>query len=252
MARRPIIAGNWKMYTDLAEALALAKGVAEATAARAADVDVVVIPPAVFVHPVAAAVAGTHVAVGAQNMHPEAKGAFTGELAGAMIATAGARFVVCGHSERRQIFGESSEFIGAKVKAAHVAGLTPILCVGETLDEREAGTTEAIVTDQLLKGLAGLDKDALVATVVAYEPVWAIGTGRTATPEQAQAVHAHLRAVLAERFGADVAAAVRIQYGGSVKPDNAAELLGQPDIDGALVGGASLKADSFAAIVAGA
>ena len=249
MARRPIIAGNWKMYTDLDEALALARGVADATASRAADVDVVVIPPAVFVHPVAAALAGTHVGVGAQNLHPEARGAYTGELGGPMLVSAGCRYVVCGHSERRQLFGETSEFIGAKVTAAHRHGLTPILCVGEILYEREAATTEGGATEQLLKGLEGLGHAEIEATVIAYEPVWAIGTGRTATPEQAQAVHAHLRGVLAQRAGAAVAEAVRIQYGGSVKPDNAAELLGQPDIDGALVGGASLKPATFAAIV---
>ena len=249
MPRRRIIAGNWKMYTDLEEAVALARGVATATAGQAGDVDVVVIPPACFIVPVVAALEGTHVGVGAQNMHPEPRGAYTGELGATMLLSVGCRYVVCGHSERRQLFGETSEFVGTKVEAAHRYGLTPILCVGETLEERDAGETEAIVAEQLRHGIDGLTKEQIAATVIAYEPVWAIGTGRNATPEQAQAVHAHLRRLLVERAGAQVADVVRIQYGGSVKPANAAELLAQPDIDGALVGGASLKADSFAAIV---
>lgn len=250
MARRPFIAGNWKMHTRLDEAVALARAVAEATRASADAVEVAVIPPACFLAPVGAALADTHVGLGAQNVHPEARGAFTGELAGAMLTDVGCRYVLCGHSERRQLFGETSAYVGAKVAAAHRAGLTPILCVGETLDERERGETEAVVTEQLLAGLEGLGAEQVAATVVAYEPVWAIGTGRNATPEQAQAVHAHLRTTLASRAGEETAAAVRIQYGGSVKPDNAAALLGQADIDGALVGGASLDADSFAAIAA--
>jgi len=249
MTRRRIIAGNWKMNTDRDEAVALAKAVADATAAFAADVDVVVIPPSVLIAPVVDALGDSHVKVGAQNMHPEARGAYTGELAGTMLTSVGCRYVVCGHSERRQLFGETSEFVGTKVAAAFRFGLTPILCVGETLEEREAGQTEAVVTEQLKRGIDGLSKEQITEMVLAYEPVWAIGTGRTASPEQAQAVHAHLRSVLRQRAGAEVAEAVRIQYGGSVKPSNAAELLGAPDIDGALVGGASLKADSFAGIV---
>ena len=247
MTRRRIIAGNWKMNTDRDGAVALAKGVAAATAGAAAEV--VVIPPTCFLGAVADAVAGTHVSVGAQNMHPAAKGAFTGEVSGAMLASLGCAYVVCGHSERRAMFGDSNAWVGEKVAAVHLAGLTPILCVGESLAQREANETTAIVTAQLLAGLAGLSVEQIAATVVAYEPVWAIGTGLTATPEQAQAVHAHIRATLVERAGARAAEAVRIQYGGSVKPSNAAELLSQKDIDGALVGGASLTADSFAGIV---
>ncbi len=248
MTRKRIIAGNWKMNTDLDGAVALARGVAEAT--KGATVDVVVIPPTCFLAPVGAAIAGSHVGLGAQNMHPAAKGAFTGEVSGAMLTSVGCGYVVCGHSERRAMFGDSNAWVGEKVAAVHAAGLTPILCVGETLAQREANETTRIVTDQLLAGLGDLSADQIVATVVAYEPVWAIGTGLTATPAQAQDVHAHIRATLAERADAATAAAVRIQYGGSVKPGNAAELLAQPDIDGALVGGASLKPDSFAAIVA--
>ncbi|PKN55406.1 MAG: triose-phosphate isomerase [Deltaproteobacteria bacterium HGW-Deltaproteobacteria-14] len=249
MTRRRIIAGNWKMFTDLEEAVALARGVAEATARFATDVDVVVIPPSCLIAPVVSALGESHVGVGAQNMHPEPRGAYTGELSGPMLTSVGCSYVVCGHSERRHLFGETSEFVGTKVAAAHRFGLTPILCVGETLEEREAGETEAIVGEQLRRGIDGLTKEEIAATIIAYEPVWAIGTGRTASAEQAQAVHAHLRAQLVKRAGAQVAEAVRIQYGGSVKPSNAGELLSQPDIDGALVGGASLKADSFAGIV---
>lgn len=249
MTRRRIIAGNWKMNTDRDEAVALAKAVADATAAYAADVDVVVIPPSILIAPVVDALGDSHVAVGAQNMHPEPRGAYTGELAGPMLTSTGCRYVVCGHSERRQLFGETSEFVGTKVAAAHRFGLIPILCVGETLEQREAGQTEAIVSEQLKRGLDSLNKDEIAKTIIAYEPIWAIGTGRTASPEQAQAVHAHLRSVLKRRAGAEIAEVVRIQYGGSVKPANAAELLSAPDIDGALVGGASLKADSFAGII---
>ncbi len=247
--RRRIIAGNWKMNTDLEGAVALAKGVVETTADVAGEVDVVVVPPMPLVYPVAQAIGDSHVGVGAQNMHPERGGAYTGEASGPMLNSVGCRYVVLGHSERRQLFGETSAFIGEKVASAHAQGLTPILCVGETLEEREADETEAIVGAQLEQGIAGLTADQVARTVVAYEPVWAIGTGRTATPEQAQAVHAFLRGVLTSRIGAERAALVRIQYGGSVKPANAAQLLGQPDIDGALVGGAALKADSFSAIV---
>ena len=247
--RRPVIAGNWKMNTTLEDAVALAKGVASAHKAHAAA-DAIVIPPACFLAPVLKALEGTQVSVGAQNMHPADKGAFTGELSAHMLASLGIRYVVCGHSERRHIFGESSAWIGDKVQAALGAGLSPILCVGETLEDRDAGITESVVAEQLLAGVRHLSAAEMLRTIVAYEPVWAIGTGRTASPEQAQAVHAFIRTALAERFDAQTADATRIQYGGSVKPANAAELLLQPDIDGALVGGASLKAESFSGILA--
>lgn len=246
--RRPVIAGNWKMNTTLAEALELARGVAEAAKASP-HCDTIVIPPACFLAPVLKVCEGSPLGVGAQNMHPSDKGAFTGELSGAMLKSLGVHYVVCGHSERRHIFGETSAWIGAKVAAAIGAGLIPILCVGETLDDRDKGITEAVVKEQLLEGLQHLDAAQAVRTIVAYEPVWAIGTGRTASPEQAQAVHAFIRTTLAQRFDAATADTLRLQYGGSVKPQNAAELLLQPDIDGALVGGASLKAESFAGIL---
>ena len=184
-------------------------------------------------------------------MHPSDKGAFTGELSGAMLTSLGVSHVICGHSERRQIFGESSDWVGDKVAAAVAQGLTPILCVGETLDDRERGVTEQVVKEQLLAGLRHLNQTQAQRTIIAYEPVWAIGTGRTASPEQAQAVHAFIRSTLHQRFDATTAESLRLQYGGSVKPQNAAELLLQPDIDGALVGGASLNAESFAGILQG-
>ncbi len=245
MSRKRIVAGNWKMTTTVEEARALATEVAKGATDA---VDLVLIPPACFLPTVLEATDSSAVRVGAQNLHPAASGAFTGETSGAMLASLDVHYVVCGHSERRHVFGESSEFIGEKVRAAHDHGLTPILCVGETLDDREAGRTDAIVLEQLDAGLEHLESAQIASTVIAYEPVWAIGTGRTASPEQAQEVHATIRARLAEGFGDEIAARVRIQYGGSVKPANAAELLGQPDIDGALVGGASLVASSFLAI----
>ena len=245
MTRRRIVAGNWKMNTDASSAVELARAVARDAAP---GVDLLLIPPACFLAHVTAETADSSVAVGAQNMHPAQQGAFTGELSAPMLKSLGVGYVVCGHSERRHVFGESSEFVGEKVAAAHEHGLCPIVCVGETLDDREANRTDAVVLGQLDAGLASLNATQVMATIVAYEPVWAIGTGRTATPEQAQDVHATIRGRISERFGAEVGDAVRIQYGGSVKANNAAELLGQPDIDGALVGGASLDAGSFLAI----
>ncbi|MCC6622852.1 MAG: triose-phosphate isomerase [Deltaproteobacteria bacterium] len=246
MARRKLIAGNWKMNPSLDKGIALASEVAEGT--RGLGVDVLVIPPACFVPAIGQAIAGTHVALGAQNLHPERAGAYTGEIAGSMWVELGVRYVLCGHSERRQLFGESPAFVGAKVRAAVRDGLVPILCVGETLDERERGVTEAVVGEQLDAGLEGLAPAQIAEIVIAYEPVWAIGTGRNATPEQAQAVHHYIRASLGERIGRELADELRILYGGSVKPANARDLLGQPDIDGALVGGASLEAEGFVAI----
>mgnify|MGYP001183933177 CR=1 FL=1 len=245
MSRKRIVAGNWKMNTTLEEAISLASGVAQGASDKA---DLVLIPPACFLPVVLKATAASHVSVGAQNLHPATSGAFTGETSGPMLKSLGAQYVVCGHSERRHVFGEASDFIGEKVAAAHAHGVIPILCVGETLEDREADRTNEIVLGQLDAGLQSLEAAQVATTIVAYEPVWAIGTGRTASPEQAQEVHATIRARLADRFGAEIAEQVRIQYGGSVKPANAAELLGQPDIDGALVGGASLVASSFLAI----
>jgi triosephosphate isomerase len=249
--RRTFIAGNWKMNLDKAAAVDLAAAVAKA-AQRVDGVDLAVCPPAVYLDAVAGAVAGSHVGLGAQNMYHEPKGAFTGELSAAMLLDVGCRYVILGHSERRHVLGESDESINKKVLAALEAGLTPIVCVGELLEEREAGQTGEVIRRQFDGSLAGLSGGQLASLVIAYEPVWAIGTGKTATPDQAEEVHLDLRKIMAERYNDEIAQAVRIQYGGSVKPGNAAELLGQPNIDGALVGGASLDVESFMGIVAGA
>ena len=246
--RKPFVAGNWKMNTSRAEAVALGAAVAE-TAAAFAGVDVAVCPPSVYLVPVAEAIVGGPVALGAQNMYFEAKGAFTGELSASMLEDVGCRCVVLGHSERRHVMGESDELVAKKVSAGFASRLDVILCVGETIEERRADVTENVVRRQVVTALDGVDAASLPRLVIAYEPIWAIGTGETASPEQAQAVHSLIRGLIAEKFGADAANALRIQYGGSVKPDNAARLLAQPDIDGALVGGASLKAAEFAAII---
>ncbi len=248
--RRPFIAGNWKMNLTKAEAVALAQAVAAKVGAAHA-VEIAVCPPAVHLDAVAAVLKGTGVGLGAQNVYFQPNGAFTGELSVAMLVDLGVQYVILGHSERRRILGETNEHVNAKLHAVLAGGLTPIVCVGETLDERKANKTEDIVQEQLAGSLAGLTAEQAGRVVIAYEPVWAIGTGQVATKEQAEEVHAAVRKMLASRFGATVAASIRIQYGGSVKPDNAADLLAQPNIDGALVGGASLKADSFLGIVAG-
>ena len=246
--RRTSVAGNWKMNLDRAKARDLATAVA-ARAAEAGTTELVLCPPAVYVETVAAALGGSSpVALGAQNMHDQSSGAFTGEVAPPMLLDLGCRYVILGHSERRTLFGETDAVVNAKTRAALAAGLTPIVCVGETLEEREGGRTAAVVTTQVQGSLAGLTPADLEKIVVAYEPVWAIGTGRVATPQQAQEVHALIRGLLGGLASPAVAAKVRIQYGGSVKPDNAADLAVQPDIDGALVGGASLKADDFLGI----
>ena len=230
-----------------ADAVGLAADVVQATDGLTSAVAVAVCPPAVWLDAVAERLRDSGVRLGAQNVHPEDAGAFTGEVAPPMLRDLGVHYVIVGHSERRQLFGETSAFVAEKVRAAQAAGLVPLLCVGETLDERESGDAEATVLDQLAASLDGVESGDLV---VAYEPVWAIGTGRTATPEQAQAMHAALRTALADRF--DGGEGIELLYGGSVKPGNAAELFAQPDLDGALVGGASLDAASFAAIVAAA
>ncbi len=246
--RRPIIAGNWKMYKTGADGAALAKDL-RAQVAGITKPEIVVCPTFTSLSPVAQALGGSNIQLGAQNVHWEKEGAFTGEISAAMLKELCVSYVVIGHSERRQFFGETNEGVNKRTKAALAAGLRPIVCVGEMLAQREAGQTSHVVSDQVMAGLAGLSKDDMVSTVIAYEPVWAIGTGKTATPAQAQEVHKLIRDILERMFGAEVAGKVRIQYGGSVKADNAKELLSQPDIDGALVGGASLKAGDFAAIV---
>jgi len=251
--RKSIVAGNWKMNLDAAKARSLTEAVA-AGAKQTGSVDLVLCPPALYATTVAAAlglaagVAPSGVALGGQNAHDKESGAFTGEVAPGMLRDIGSRYCILGHSERRTLFGETDATVNAKVKAVLAAGLTPIVCVGESLEERESGRTEAVVTEQVLGSLAGIPADDLATIVVAYEPVWAIGTGKVATPQQAQDVHALVRSLLARLSSPTVADTIRIQYGGSVKPDNAAELAACPDIDGALVGGASLKADDFLAI----
>jgi len=248
--RKPFVAGNWKMYTTAARARELAAAVAGGLDDD--RVTVAVCPPFPYLMAVAEVLRDSRVLLGAQNLYPESEGAFTGEVSPAMLLDVGCRYVILGHSERRHQLGETEAFIHRKVRAALAAGLGVIFCVGETLEERQAGRTENVLDIQLSAGLAGLDAGLVARVAVAYEPVWAIGTGRNATPEQAQQAHAFLRRRLGEIFGEKTAAAVLIQYGGSVKPENAAALLGQPDVDGALVGGASLKADQFLAIVAAA
>ncbi len=249
--RRPLIAGNWKMNMDRSGGVALAKGVAE-RAGEVPNVDLLVCPPSVYILPIAEAVKGTKLAVGGQNMHFEASGAFTGEVSAAMLLDVGAKYVILGHSERRHIFKETDADVNKKTHAALAAGLVPILCVGELLDEREAGKTAQVIATQFNGSLAGVTPEQIERTVIAYEPVWAIGTGKVASPQQAEEVHADLRSLLAKRYNEAVAAKVRILYGGSVKASNAGELLGQPNIDGALVGGASLKVDEFLGIAKGA
>jgi triosephosphate isomerase (TIM) len=249
--RRPLIAGNWKMNMARASAVALAEGVAKKAAGLDA-VDLALCPPSCYLDAVGRAIAGSQVALGAQNVYHEREGAFTGEISAAMLCDLGCRYVILGHSERRHILGETDEGINKKVLAALAAGLTPILCVGELLAEREAGQTLAVIGRQFDGSLAGLSPEQMGKVVIAYEPVWAIGTGKVATPQQAEEVHLALRKLIETRYNTMLAEAVRIQYGGSVKPDNAAELLKQPNIDGALVGGASLKVDSFLGIAAGA
>lgn len=243
-----LVAGNWKMHTDADSARALARDVAEAVG-DPDDVTVVVCPPFVSLSVVAEEIAGTAVLLGAQNMHAQEAGAFTGEVSAPMLASAGCRYVILGHSERRQYFGETDEGVCEKIGRAHAHGLSVIACVGETLAERKAGRAEEVVGRQLARGLRGVapgDPDQLV---IAYEPVWAIGTGETATPGQAQEMHAFIRERLKEQFGDEMGRAVYILYGGSVKPGNAAELFGEADVDGGLIGGASLNAADFAAIV---
>jgi triosephosphate isomerase len=247
MERTPLIAGNWKMHKGRGEAIAFCESLLRSLD-ELDEVDLAIAPPFTGVDAVAVALAGSGVGVWGQTMHEAAQGAFTGEVSAAMLVDAGAGGVLLGHSERRQLFGESDAALARKVASALAAGLDPVLCVGESEAEREAGETEARLEAQLEAALAGLDPSSALQLTVAYEPVWAIGTGRTATPELAQAAHAHIRAVLARRYGDAAAQAVRILYGGSVKPDNARALCDQPDVDGALVGGASLEAESFAAI----
>ncbi|TWT71156.1 triose-phosphate isomerase [Crateriforma conspicua] len=248
MTRRTLIAGNWKMNMRAESAAALAKGIVDAVG-NTPPVDVAVCPPSVYLAPVADVVAGSSVGLGAQNLYPESDGAFTGEVNAAMLTDIGCRYCILGHSERRQLMGETDKDVSTKLHAALAGNLIPIVCVGETLEQRESGTTEDVIAKQIEGSLAGLDEARAAGIVIAYEPVWAIGTGKTASKEQAEEVHVFIRGLLTKQFGGEVAEQIRIQYGGSVKPGNAAELLAQPNIDGALVGGASLKVDDFVAII---
>ncbi len=249
--RTPFVAGNWKMHLTTQPARELAAGIVEAAAA-VSGVDVAVCPPFPLLAPVHEMIAGSKVALGAQNLFWETKGAFTGEVSAEMLLDAGCRYVIVGHSERRQYFGETDASVNRRAHTALDAGLIPIICVGETLDEREGEMTADVINRQVRGALERFTAKQVAILVVAYEPVWAIGTGRTATPETAQEVHAQIRSLLVELFEKETAQAIRILYGGSVKPDNAAVLFGQPDIDGGLVGGASLKADDFSAIISAA
>jgi triosephosphate isomerase len=248
--RRPLIAGNWKMNLDRAGAVALATELAQ-KAASIKNADLAVFPPSVYIDAVRKALADSTVAVGAQNLYYEPNGAFTGEISAAMLKDLGCKYVIVGHSERRHVLGETDAECNKKVFAALAAGITPILCVGELLAEREAGQTAAVIKKQFDGSLGNLTDEQIQKVVIAYEPVWAIGTGKVASPAQAEEVHKDLRKLLTDRYNAPIAETIRIQYGGSVKASNAAELLAQPNIDGALVGGASLKADEFLGIVAG-
>ncbi len=249
--RKFLVAGNWKMNGDSAANSALVGGIISGVsgiAGKADNVEVLVCPPSPYLAAVSELVEGSDIGLGAQNVSAHVAGAHTGETSASMLRDVGCEFVLVGHSERRSLYGETSEQVAAKFAAALAAGVTPVLCVGETLAEREAGSTEAVIDEQLAAVLDTSGIGAIASAVIAYEPVWAIGTGMTATPEQAQDVHRHIRGVF-EAQDADVAANVQILYGGSVKGDNAAGLFGMPDIDGGLIGGASLKAADFLAIV---
>jgi triosephosphate isomerase len=248
--RKPFVAGNWKMNTDSTSAVALTEGIAAGSDGIAGKkIDVAFFPPFVYLQLVFGVLNNTRIAIGAQDLYFEQQGAFTGEISSEMLKDVGCNFVLCGHSERRHVIGETDELINKKLTAAINGGLLPILCVGEKIEQRENNETEKVVTEQIKKGLQGLSEEKAQAVTIAYEPVWAIGTGRNATPDQAQEVHALIRQLVSKIYSVDTAEQMRIQYGGSVKPSNAAELMSQPDIDGALVGGASLKVDDFLEII---
>lgn len=248
MSRKPFIAGNWKMNLRHAAAVRLATEIVSAIG-EDAHVDIAVCPPAAYLSAVADVVAGTNVSLGSQNLYAAADGAYTGEINAGMLTDVGCRYVILGHSERRQLMGETDADVAKKLQAAMAGNLIPIVCIGETKEQREANQTVAVVQSQVRGSLAGLDEVRAATIVLAYEPVWAIGTGLTASPAQAEEVHAMIRKLIGEMFTPDIAGQMRIQYGGSVKANNAAELMSQPNIDGALVGGASLLASDFLAII---
>jgi triosephosphate isomerase len=246
--RTLFLAGNWKMNTNSVTSVNVAAGLVRELASIQ-NVRIAVCPPFVYLQSVAAALSASQIELGAQDVYYEGNGAFTGEISCEMLKDCGCTYVIIGHSERRHILGETDRLINLKIKAALAAGLKPIFCVGELLEERDNGKTFDVVEQQIRKGLEGLSAEQVKTVTIAYEPVWAIGTGRNATPQQAQEVHERIRRQLAETYGSDLAEGMTIQYGGSAKPANAAELLAQPDVDGLLVGGASLKVEDFAAMV---
>ena len=246
--RKPFVAGNWKMNMSAADTAAFITAF-KARIGPEKNIDIAICPPFPYLVPVFTHLKGSGIKLGAQNMHWEEKGAFTGEVSAAMLKDAGCTYIIIGHSERRQYFGETDRLVNRKIRKAVEKGLRPIVCVGETLEQRESGETDAVVCGQLEGALMDIEGGGLDTVTLAYEPVWAIGTGKTATAEQAQAVHRSIRGWIKERYDKRIADTIRIQYGGSVRPDNAADMVSQPDIDGALVGGASLDADDFAAII---
>lgn len=247
--RRKVVAGNWKMNMNLSGTIELISAIKNELSKSDSKSEVIVCPPFTSLETAVTVVKGSSIKVGAQNMHYESDGAFTGEISADMLKSVGCEYVILGHSERRTLFGESDEMINKKVKKALSSGLKPIFCVGETLEERESNLTEKVVEKQVKNGLSGISESELSELIIAYEPVWAIGTGKTASPEQAQEVHKFIRNLISKLYSNNLADNLVIQYGGSVKPDNAEELFSQPDIDGGLIGGASLKADSFISIV---
>lgn len=247
--RRKVIAGNWKMNNNLAESQNLISKLITGLSSQKTNCEVIICPPFTSLSESSTLIKDTVIKLGAQNMYFEENGAFTGEVSASMLKSVGCEYVILGHSERRAIFGETDELINKKIKKALLSNLKPIFCVGETLEEREYGITKDVVKRQVTGGLKDITVDELEKIIIAYEPVWAIGTGKTATPAQAEEVHAFIRELVTGLYNKSAADNLIIQYGGSVKPDNAAELLSQPDIDGALVGGACLKADSFISII---
>ena len=249
--RQKVIAGNWKMNNDLNESIALINNIKEKLVDRD-NVKVIIAPPFISLDRASQLISDSNISLSAQNMCFEDSGAFTGAISASMLKSVGCEFVILGHSERRTLFGESNSDVNNKMKKAIASDLTPIFCIGETLEERESGEMKNVIEAQVREGLDGISEQDLSGSIVAYEPVWAIGTGKVATPDQAQEVHAFIRNLLKELYSENLANNTVIQYGGSVKPENAAELIGQPDIDGALVGGACLKAESFVGIVSNA
>ncbi|MGE5402569.1 MAG: triose-phosphate isomerase [Ignavibacteriales bacterium] len=250
--RKKVIAGNWKMYNDIPASVNLISELKKSLAGQNLNADVIICPPFTSLDTAKTLIKDSVIKLGAQNMYFEENGAYTGEISAGMLKSAGCQYVILGHSERRTIFKESDELINKKIKKALASGLIPIFCVGETLEQRENGTTESVIKTQVTIGFSGLNTEEASKVIIAYEPVWAIGTGKTATPQQAQEVHVFIRNLVKTLYTGEIADNLIIQYGGSVKPDNAATLLSQPDIDGALVGGACLKADSFMSIITSA